>query len=390
MKTWLSKFVSLLLLAGLASWVLSAEVIVGGAPSAEMHLAALSSDATPTPLFKVKVFQIQQSQFRQRVRLLGITESANKVSIRAETTGMVLNRRVNKGQQIKAGDAICVLDPGSRKANLREAKSEVQRLNADYRATLGLVKDGIAPRAKARELKAKVAAADAAFAEAELELKKTIIRSTVSGLASDPMVVPGDTMAIGNVCITVMNADAMMFVGQVHEQVVAKLHVDMPATVELVTGEQVMGTIKHISRIADPDTRTLRTEIQIEKPSSRLRDGITAQAEVLLEPKKALKIQPSWLVLSDTGILGLYSVDVANKVKFHPVEVLYRDEGAMWVTGLPEQSRIIVLGQNYTLEGETVVPLAVDRMGRPLDSKAPSLPFLEFASDRRGLLERSQ
>ena len=51
-------------------------------------------------------------------------------------------------------------------------------------------------------------------------------------------------------------------------------------------------------------------------------------------------------------------MDEQNRVVFHPVTVLGGDEDGLWVGGLPDTVRLIVTGQDYVTDGQTVEPVA--------------------------------
>jgi multidrug efflux system membrane fusion protein len=88
-----------------------------------------------------------------------------------------------------------------------------------------------------------------------------------------------------------------------------------------------------------------------------LRDCITASAVIRLEGSEAYRIVTSWLTLDDNGQIGVRVVEDDNRVNFVPLKIVAHTPENMWVTGLTPGMRVITLGQDYVIPGQTVVPV---------------------------------
>ena len=64
----------------------------------------------------------------------------------------------------------------------------------------------------------------------------------------------------------------------------------------------------------------------------------------------------SALTLNDHGDLGVRTVNSDNVVDFVPVSLLRDTADGAWITGLPDQADLIVVGQEYVVEGVQVDP----------------------------------
>ncbi|OPZ77603.1 MAG: hypothetical protein BWY78_00943 [Alphaproteobacteria bacterium ADurb.Bin438] len=76
--------------------------------------------------------------------------------------------------------------------------------------------------------------------------------------------------------------------------------------------------------------------------------------ELPLKEAKAHEINSSILTLNAVGEMGVKVVSSENKVEFYKVEILKEDDKGIWVFGLPEETRIITVGQEYVVEGEVI------------------------------------
>lgn len=357
-----SHLVALAILAGIGGWMFTGELIEGGKADPNAETIAEREAKLTSTAFRVRVEEVQPSERIKTLSVRGRTQANVVVSIRAETDGTVEARPVSKGQMVQPGDLLCVIDKGIRETELARAKALLTQTELDYEANRQLVDKGFATTTRLRNLKALYDAAVASIAAAEQELARTEVRATVAGQVQLPYAEIGDNLSKGNVCVTLMDTDPMLFSGQVPERDVSALQTGKTASVKLISGETVEGNIRYISPVADPNTRTFNIEVEIPNTDRKLRDGLTATAEIKLNPVKAFMVDPSWLTLADDGRIGVRSVTSENRVAFNPVTIIAMDEKQAWVDGLEPGLKVITLGQNFVDAGELVDPVTPEQL----------------------------
>ena len=156
--------------------------------------------------------------------------------------------------------------------------------------------------------------------------------------------------------------DPMLAVVEVAERQLAGIKVDAVAEVRLVTGERVNGKIRFVAKTASPTTRTYRVEVELPNADGKIPDGITAEVVIPLAPVLATRVPRSAVTFSSAGDLGLRVVDANDVVEFTPVGVIEDEQSYMWVTGLPDRTRVIVQGQDFVREGQTVDAVGVPEL----------------------------
>ncbi len=330
------------------------------------------------------------------VILRGQTEAARQVEVRAETTSTVVSEPLRKGAQVKAGDLLCKLDPGTRPATLLEAKArlaeakirvpEAQARLDEARARLkeaginltaaqklsegGYASETRLAAAQAAErsavagvataetgletTRAGIEAASAQVAASEKEMARLDILAPFDGLLESDAAELGSLMQPGSLCATVIQLDTIKIVGFVPETEVNRVKIGATAGAELATGKQVSGKVTFISRSADPTTRTFEVEITIPNPGLAIRDGQTADIVIAAEGTKAHLLPQSALTLNNDGQLGVRVVGADSIVAFFPVALLRDTSDGVWVAGLPEQADVIVVGQDFVVAGVPV------------------------------------
>jgi multidrug efflux system membrane fusion protein len=352
------------------------------------------------------------------VLLRGRTEAAREVEVRAETSGRIVNEPLRKGALVEKGDLLCRIDPGTRdvaleeaRARLREARARLPEARArvdeaearlaeariNERAARALSEGGFAAetrvagaaaalssaRAQVETARtgletaaATVQGAEAAVAAAETEIERLSITAPFGGALESDTAELGALMQPGQVCATVIQLDPIRLVGFVPEAQVERVAQGADAAAELVSGSTVEGEVTHVARSADPQTRTFRVEITAPNPDLAIRDGQTAEIAIEADGAPAHLLPASALTLDDRGRLGVRTArsdpgsggDVAA---FVPVSLIRDTTRGVFVIGLPEETRVIVVGQEYVTEGVAIdVTLRETAPGEP-DAATP-------------------
>ncbi|SMY09090.1 efflux RND transporter periplasmic adaptor subunit [Flavimaricola marinus] len=332
------------------------------------------------------------------VVLRGRTEAARSVEIRGETSGQIISEPLRKGAFVNAGDLLCELDPGTREASLAEARarlseaesrvpeaeaglaeararvreaeinvnnarrlseggfsSETALISAEATAEAALA--GVS-RANSAVISAQsgIEAAQAAVAAAEREIERLTITAPFPGLLETDAAELGSLMQAGGLCATIVQLDPIKLVGFVPEADLDKIELGALAGARLASGREVQGRVTFLSRSGDETTRTFRLEVEVANPDLAIRDGQTADILVAAEGRQAHLLPQSSLTLDDNGVLGVRVVDDENTARFMPVTLLRDTVDGVWVADLPETVDVIVVGQEYVIDGVPVAP----------------------------------
>ena len=375
-----------------------------GVPAEATEITEESSGGAPNPgsgsdadsdetLVKVVAIRSTAREVDSAVVLRGQTEADRQVVLRAETAGQVVSEPLRKGTFVKTGEQLCTLDPGTRAATLAEAKARLAeararipeaearvteaqamlseaRINdnaaaklseggfasdtrvAATRAAVSSAEAGVqAARSGLESTQAGIQSAEASVAAAQREIERLTIAAPFDGLLESDAAELGSLLQPGDLCATVIQLDPVKLVGFVPELDVARVQLGARARAQLASGEVVEGDVVFLSRSADPTTRTFRVEIVVPNPDLALRDGQTAEIVISAEGKLAHLLPQSALTLNDEGVMGVRIVDAQGLVAFLPVTLLRDTQTGIWLTGLPEQADVIVIGQEYVADG---------------------------------------
>ncbi len=295
----------------------------------------------------------EQEMVDTSITLTGTTRAARYVDVKSETSGLVISEPFRKGENVSRGDILCELDPGTRLAVLEEAQAQLKSAEINAVTATRLADGGLGSEANKTSAQAALQATLATIERAEKEISRLTIKAPFDGLLETDAAEVGSLLQTGSLCATIIQLDPIRIVGFVSESDVDKLQIGNPAQARLISGRNVTGEVTFISRSADESTRTFKVEITVDNSDLSIRDGLTAEISILADKNMAHLIPQSALTLDNTGELGVRTV-VDDTVRFRKVDLLLDSPYGAWVVGLPPRVDIIVVGQEFVVDGTKV------------------------------------
>ncbi len=307
--------------------------------------------------------RVEQSEARRMVDQLvlrGRTVAIRNVSVPAETAGLVISQPLRKGATVAGGDVLCRLDPGARQAQLLEAEARYAEAKVEAEAATTLSQKGFGAETTRVARQAQLEAAQAQVDLVELDIARLVIRAPFDGVLETDTAEIGSRLGLGDTCATVIDLSSVKVSGYVSEQEVDQITLGRTATARLINGRIIEGKISFISRVSDPETRTYLVEVTLLNEDGRIRDGMTAELSIDLPVEIAHLIPQTALTLDDAGRLGV-RIAVEGKARFVEIGIIRGEIDGVWVTGLPQQASVIVVGQEFVRDGRSIAPTILDR-----------------------------
>ena len=368
------------------------------AASTQPAPAAAAAPQDSTPIVSVAVLTSTAQNVDSAVTVRGETRAKRQVDLRAETNGRVISQPLRKGATVQANQPMCEIDPGTRRVSLAEAEArlaesrarvpeaEARVIEAEARLEEALINDRAAEKlskggfasearvasatAATQTARAGVAAAqsglqstlagiqsaEAAVALAQKEISRLVIHASFDGILESDTAELGSLLQPGGLCATVLQLDPIKLVGFVPEMAIQHVKLGAAAEARLVAGRKILGAVSSISRSADKVTRTFQVEVTVPNEDLSVSAGQTADITISAQGTLAHLVPGSALTLNDNGTLGLRILGAENTVRFAPVTLIRDTMQGVWVAGLPHQTDVIVVGQEFVTDGVIVDP----------------------------------
>ncbi len=371
------KLAAIVVLVGFAAWMATGEFSSVGSAAAdnepkagevEQPKAVDAGNAKPSAaeqpkaaLRTVAIITPPRRTYARAIRISGLTEADKRAVLATRVDGIIDKLPVKQGQHVKTGDLVLMLATEEKLSALSNAKQLVAQRQAELDAASRLAKTGNLPKLQLDNARSTLTLAQSMLEAMQAQLDRNEVRAPFDGVIDRVPVELGSSVMQGGEVATILSLDPVIARGEVSERDLGYLKIGDKANVRLVSGQNVEGTVRYISRDASSATRTFRVEIAIPNPEGTIPAGMTAEIALSAQPTDAVMLPRSVVTLGDKGDLGIRAVDKDNKVVFFPIDLVDDTPTGLVLGGIPADARIIVAGQELVKEGEVVKPVEADQ-----------------------------
>ena len=353
-KTYLTAtFIAVCIIGWIATGLLEEEAAPLPQTISEKN-AQQRAQAEDRPLTTVRVTTSYAVEQDRLTSVRGQTTNERSVVVQSQVGGLVQKRWVERGSVVGQGDVLCEISVEDRDANLKEAIAGLAQAKLDLDGAKQLAAKGLQSDAVIAGAEARMAAAEAVVQRRKLEKSRLKITAPFAGVVEDTHMEVGQFVTPGASCVTLVDLDPMLLIGEVSEQHLAGLKPGLPVTATLSNGDVVAGVLRFVAHVAAPGTRTYAIEALVANPDFSIASGMTAALSIAVEQVKVHQITPALLVLDDEGQSGVRGVTADQRVRFYSVELIAEGNEGVWVSGLPDVVDLIVVGQQTVVAGEQV------------------------------------
>ncbi|QSX74236.1 efflux RND transporter periplasmic adaptor subunit [Lysobacter arenosi] len=352
-------------------------------------ITACSSQAEPAagmpPPPEVSVAQVLSKQVSEWDDFTGRVTAIETVELRPRVSGYVERVAYQEGQEVKKGDLLFVIDQRRYKAQLDQAQADLERARAEAR--LAQTQDARAQtlveakaisreefetrRAATTQGNAAVRAAEAAVANAQLDLQFTQVRSPINGRAGRAAVTEGNlAQADSTLMTTLVSQDPVFVYFEADEQSFLRYQAlardgkraqsQNPVRVGLANeqGYPHEGTVDFTDNQVDSATGTIRARAVLRNPDRIFTPGLFARVQ--LEGSSSVKAMliDEKAVLTDQDRKYVYVLGPKNAATRKDVQLGRIVDGLRVVdSGLAPTDKVIVHGvQKVFFPGMPVSP----------------------------------
>lgn len=315
---------------------------------------------TDTMLSRITIDTAFTRPVMNELRFSGkITPEDNKMAnIFPIVAGYVTQLNVSLGDYVKKGQVLAVI------RSTDVADFEKQRRDAE--TDLVVAKKNLKAAQELNESKLNtdrdVAAAQKEVETSEAELNRVNevfniyhvnkgsnynVIAPISGFITDKKINPDMQLppGLGESIFTIAQIDEVFVTANVYETDIARLQMNMPAEVEMLSypGKKFTGKIDKILNVLDPDTKTLKIRIRLPNPGYTLKPEMAATVFIRYEDPQHLPTVPAEAVVFDKSKNYLMIFHRKDSIETRAVDPLKTTAGNTYVlAGLQPGERVIV------------------------------------------------
>src|SRR6266567_4173292 len=299
----------------------------------------------------------------------GIIGARVQTNLGFRVAGKIVERLVNVGQQVKAGQPLMRIDETdlrlaltARRNAVTAARASVVQTDADERRYANLVSDGWTPRQRYEQAKAASDTANAQLAAAEAEAQVAENQATYSVLVADAdgtviqtLGEPGQVVSAGQIVVRLAQAGPREAVVALPETIRPAIGSAAEASVYGSDQGRYIAHLRQLSDSADAQTRTYEARYVLDGDAAAAPLGATVTIRLASQASQTELQVPLGAVLDDGRKTGVWVLDSATStVRFRPVKLVRVSGETAVISGLSFGDPIVSLGAHLLQEGARV------------------------------------
>ena len=319
----------------------------------------------------VRVLVVEPRGAGDVVALTGTIQAQTEVNLAFRIDGRMIERAVNVGGAVTAGQVVAELDPQNEQsalqaaqASLSGAQGQLVEARNNFERFRSLVDQGAVSRAefdqRTQLLQTAQAQVDATRAQLEIarnRLSYTRLIADAPGAVTAVGAEPGEVVQAGRMIVQLARADGRDAVFDVPAALKDSAPENPEITVSLTMNPSISapGRVREVSPRADPVTGTWQVRVGLSDLPAAMRLGATVTGRMQVGGAGGIEIPPQALTRFE-GQPGVWVVDPATgTVAARVVEVLRHDPATVLIGGgLTAGDQVVTAGVQALFPGQQV------------------------------------
>jgi multidrug efflux system membrane fusion protein len=302
----------------------------------------------------VKALKIGSGGTAQDNRYSGEVRARIESTLGFRVGGKLVERLVDVGVRVKAGQVLARLDPADQQLTAMQAEANRVLAAAELQRTQELRQKNFISQAA---LDAKATAATAAAAQATLAKNQaayTTLVADAAGVVSAVLAEPGQVVGAGQAVFRLARDGEREVAFAIPESRLAGLKVGADSTATLWSGKAYRGVLRELAPVADAATRTFAARVKIVDADEAVALGMTATVRFVRESAAEI-IVPLAAILQQGDKAAVWVIEGDGSVRQQPINIArYSDAGAVVAAGLNDGETIVAAGAFKLSNGEKV------------------------------------
>lgn len=338
------------------------------------------------PPMTVELAKVGRGEVSAYLMVVGNLIGQTTVDVAPRTGGRLVSVNVRLGDRVRAGQLLAKIEDRDiveqvnqseaalqvSQATIRQREADLALAQSNAERSRNLYKRELLPKQTLDDSEAQLLAATAQIdlaraqltqtrarlEELKFNLSETSVISPIDGFIGKRNVDPGAFASQQSPILSVVSIASLRLVANIVEKDLRLVSVGDPAVVEVdaYPGEKFPGRIARVAPVLDPATRTAEMEVEVPNADFRLKPGMYARINLLVEQRKAALVVPKQAVVDFENQRGVWTPNAETKAEFKPVEIgLEEAERVEIAKGLQEGDSIVVAGAGALRAGDQLV-----------------------------------
>ena len=317
----------------------------------------------------VTLATVENRPFRGSIPFTGTLLAVNRAELKAEVSGRITRVVVQEGDKVAAGSLLCAQDEDellltvqAAQAQLAQTQVQAEQARRDNDRAQSLLEKRSVTKQSAQlaetNFNATMAmsrAAESNLGLAKSRLRKSRITAPFAGEVAKRLVQPGEVLAPGQSVFEVVDNRTLEIQADLPAEVLARIAKGMKASFHVNGFDKPFeATLTQVSGSVQQDGRTLRVRLEIPNTDGRLKSGLFAEGEILVEAESNRPALPASVLTAVGRDATIFVVD--NDIAMRKQILLSGQEQGGWrpVEGIAVGTRVVALGRDLVTDGSKV------------------------------------
>jgi membrane fusion protein (multidrug efflux system) len=312
--------------------------------------------ATEAPPVNVKVMTVKaEPQLADTFDLPAVVEPNRIVTISSEVSGRIERIPPKEGSKVSAGDLLVKLNTDLIRPEFESAKAQVERDQIEFDRMTNLTKENATTQRDLDNATSQLAISKARLEGIRARLERASILAPTSGVLNDLLVEEGEYVDAGNPVARLVDTDTVKVVVEIPERDIAFFSVGEKAEIFANSkAESLVGAITFISELADPKTRSTRTEITLNNEQRLLRSGQIVNVQLTRRIIKDAILIPLLAVIPMEDSKAVYVVNSSQASRRDVKLDVIKGDQVQITSGLEPGDKLIIAGHRFVAPGQKV------------------------------------
>jgi len=319
--------------------------------------AGVANDEDAT---QVEAYHVRPRSFEDFVEVTGTVEAIHDATLSAQVGGTVV-RLAERGARVASGGLVAQIDSVDARAAMVQAKAQYELAKDRFQRQEPLYRDSIISALEFQGVRSELTQAKSALIQARKRLNNTSIIAPFSGTVEERFVERGEQISPGQEVARIVDVRPARIEAGIPERYVGEIEKGTPVEARFQSSAigTVSGSVSFVGSTLDPDSRTFPIEVTLPNTEGTLKPEMVAQLRLRRSVVDNALVIPRVAVLRDEMGTDVYTVrrfsDSLGVAQNQTVELGSQyGPRAVVSSGLNEDDRVIVVGQNNIAEGDTV------------------------------------
>ncbi|MBI4004481.1 MAG: efflux RND transporter periplasmic adaptor subunit [Candidatus Omnitrophica bacterium] len=301
-------------------------------------------------------FRAVEQPVEERVAVVGTLAANESVDIKSELDGAIETIGFAEGERVDEGTVLFRINRTKLEASLAEAEANLRLAETTLERYAALEESRAVSKQEADQARAAFEARRASAELMRAQLQDATVVAPFSGTVGARLISLGQYVTKGEALTSLVDTDIMKVEFSVPERFLSRVAEGQAIEVQLAAypAERFQGTVYFIDPRVSTETRTVPVKARLPNPDGRLRAGMFANLDLVLQVRKRAVVIPESALLLGGGQASVFVI-TDGKAQPRPVRLGVRLAGAVEIReGLSAGEVVIIEGTQKVGPGSSV------------------------------------